>query len=62
MYVNGNGVLQNYVDAYAWWVVSAANSNETSRDNMERAQVKMSPTIIEKGEKLAREILARIGN
>jgi len=62
MYVNGNGVLQNYVDAYAWWVVSAANSNETSRDNMERAQVKISPTIIEKGEKLAREILARIGN
>ena len=62
MYVNGNGVLQNYVDAYAWWVVSAANGNETSRDNMERAQVKISPTIIEKGEKLAREILARIGN
>ena len=62
MYVNGNGVLQNYVDGYAWWVVSATNGNETSRDNMERAQGKMSPAIIEKGEKLAREILARIGN
>jgi hypothetical protein len=60
MYVNGNGVMQNYVDGYAWWVVSATNGNETSRDNMERAQGKMSPAIIEKGEKLAREILERI--
>jgi TPR repeat protein len=62
MYINGYGVLQNYAEAYAWWVVSTTNGNETSRDNMKRAREKMSPAIIEKGEKLAREILVRIGN
>ena len=63
MYVNGKGVLQSYEDAYAWWVVAAANGNEDAKNNMEIAQNgAMPPSQIERGQQMAKEILARIGN
>ena len=63
MYYYGYGVLQSYEDAYAWWVIAAANGNEQARKNMEVAQGgEFTKYQIEKGQQIAKEILARIGN
>jgi hypothetical protein len=63
MYYNGLAVLQSFEDAYAWWVIAAANGHEDARTNMEVAQEgKMTPNQIEKGQQLAKEIWASLGN
>jgi TPR repeat protein len=38
MYLNGYGVVQSYEDAYAWWVVAAANGSESASGNMRFGQ------------------------
>ncbi|MFC1779397.1 hypothetical protein ACFLZU_03565 [Thermodesulfobacteriota bacterium] len=61
-YAKGNGILQSYEDAYAWWVVAAANGDEAARKNMEVAQNgKFKKPQIEKGQQIAKEIWARVG-
>ena len=63
MYLNGYGVLQSYENAYAWWIVAAANGSESARGNMRVAQGgQMTPNQIEKGQQIAKEIWARLGN
>ena len=62
MYFTGTGVLKSYEDAYAWWVAAAVNGNEDARNNMEIAQEQMTPKQIERGQQIAKEIQARLGN
>lgn len=64
MYVRGEGVLQSNEKAYAWWVVAAANGNETAKECIKIEDAKESMTLaeIEKGEQIAKEILARLDN
>jgi TPR repeat protein len=62
MYYEGKGLPQSYADAYAWWIVSAANGNEKARESMEILQKKLTSSQIEQGQKLAKEIWERIQN
>jgi TPR repeat protein len=62
MYFTGAGVAESYEEAYAWWVVAAENGDEDARINMEVAQKKMTPEQIEKGQQIAKEIRAKLGN
>ncbi|MEO5372594.1 MAG: SEL1-like repeat protein, partial [Magnetococcus sp. DMHC-1] len=55
MYHIGNGVPKDYISAYAWFNLAAANGSETavsSRDTLERM---MTPDQIEKAQALTRE-------
>ena len=56
MYANGQGVAKDYVEAYAWYNISAAIGSEmgaTNRDNLER---KMTPQQIADVQKRTKEL------
>lgn len=60
-YFLGEGVPQSYEDAYAWWAVAAANGDANAKVIIENAQNgKMTPTQIERGQQIAKEIWAKI--
>jgi TPR repeat protein len=62
MYLRGQGVLQSNKNAYAWWAVSAENGLKDALDSLKVSQNKMTSNQIKRGQQLADEISARIGN
>jgi len=60
MYVYGKGVLQNYVRAHMWFNIAASSggskNSSKSRDNVAK---KMTPSQVEKAQKLARECVRK---
>ena len=61
-YALGQGVLQSYKDAYAWWAVAAANGNQTAWENLGKAQKYLTPALIEAAQELAKEFMAKSNN
>ena len=57
-YANGTGVPQDYVQAYMWFNLAAAQGDEGARDNRNRVADMMTPAQIEEAQRLAREWLA----
>jgi len=53
MYDNGTGVPQNYVRAYMWWSVSAAQGDEDSRSNRDRVADRLTPEQLVQGQDMA---------
>jgi len=60
MYNNGRGVPQDYVAAYAWYIVAAASGDDGGRNNRDIIKRKLTPSQLEKGQVMAREISERI--
>ena len=60
MYVYGKGVLQDYVRAHMWFNIAASSggskNSSKSRDNVAK---KMTPSQVEKAQKLARECVLK---
>ena len=60
MYVYGKGVLQDYVRAHMWFNIAASSggskNSSKSRDNVAK---KMTPSQVEKAQKLARECVRK---
>jgi TPR repeat protein len=54
MYNNGQGVVQDYKEAYAWLSVSAANGAAHAVKNRDIAAKKLTPAQLEKGQALAK--------
>lgn len=59
MYYNGRGVPQNYVSAYMWWNLAAAQGHENTQANRDIVQRRMTSADITRAQKLAEECLAR---
>jgi TPR repeat protein len=60
MYGIGKGVEQNYVTAYAWAIIAAANGNKTApRFKSEFLEGKMTSAQIAEGQKLSREMVKK---
>ena len=55
MYLNGQGVLQDYIRAHMWLNVSGANGNEDGRKGRESIKKQMTPAQVAEAQKLARE-------
>jgi TPR repeat protein len=53
MYANGLGVQQNYVEAYKWYALSAAQWDATAVTNRDRVLGEMTPAQIAEGQRLA---------
>ena len=53
-YSNGQGVPQDYVLAHMWWNLSGSNVNKNAVKNRNIVEKKMSPSQIEKAQRLAR--------
>ena len=59
MYAVGEGVPQNFVTAYAWLSVAAANGHREAAMNRDRVFQRMSKAQIYRGQELAQEIWKR---
>ncbi len=53
MYGNGQGVPQDYVQAYKWFSLAAALGDQIARENRDRAAELMTPAQIAEAQRLA---------
>jgi len=53
MYDKGQGVPQNYIKAYAWFNIAAAQGDENARENRDRVSDLMTPQQIGKAQELS---------
>ena len=58
-YFKGEGVLQDYVYAHMWGNISSSHGSENGRKLRDVAAEQMTPSQIEKAQKLARECVAK---
>ena len=61
MYRDGTGVLQDYAQAYAWYNVAAADGDETARKNRDAMTDSMTPTQLEEGQRLSKDLFEKYG-
>jgi TPR repeat protein len=59
MYVTGKGVNKDFHRAYMWWHFAALQGHENAAGNRSKVEYEMTPTQIEKAQKLARECIAK---
>jgi hypothetical protein len=52
---SGNGVPQDYIQAYAWLKEAVAQGLEVAKEYCEETKTKMTPSQIEEGQRLSRE-------
>ena len=59
MYIIGDGVLQDYVQAHKWFNILAANESEAALRKRENVAKKMTTEQIAEAQKLAREWMGK---
>lgn len=59
MYLNGQGVAQNYIQAHVWFNLAAAQGYKLAVGGRNRVAKQMTPQQITQAQKLATECLAR---
>ena len=60
MYDDGYGVAEDDVEAYAWFSVAGAGGDKDARKNRDIIKRDLTPTQLERGQALAKEIFERI--
>ena len=55
MYVLGQGVSKDYVLAHMWFSISGSNGNQKALKNMRLLEKEMSPSQVEKAQKMTRK-------
>jgi TPR repeat protein len=61
MYAGGMGVPQDYVQAYAWFNLAAAQGNKAAEEKRRTLiMTEMTPSQIEEGQQLSRELSKKI--
>ncbi len=55
MYAKGQGVAQNYIQAYMWETLAAAQGNDNASKGLEILEKQMSPDQLAEAQRLARE-------
>ena len=59
MYANGKGVIQDNVYAHMWWNIAASSGDKDAVKNRDIVAKRMTPSQIEKAQKLARECVRK---
>ncbi len=59
MYEEGIGIPQDYTRAHMWWNIAASLGNEAAAGNRDKVEKMMTPSQIEKAQKLTRECVAK---
>ena len=59
MYYGGKGVLKDYLTAYAWFNIAAANGHYTAKPTKVIVAKEMTPEQIAKAEALAKEMIKK---
>ena len=60
-YYDGEVVLKNFVEAYAWFLVAKANGNEHANEKISDLEKRLTAEAIEKGQARAAELQRLIG-
>ena len=60
MYANGEGVLENYVKAYAWWNLAAAQGHKDAIKAKASLRKDMTTEQVAEAQKLSVELYNRI--
>jgi hypothetical protein len=60
MYAWGKGVPEDNVAAYAWYSLAAASGDEEDREGRDRFKDDLTPSQLDRGQVMAREIFERI--
>ncbi len=60
MYVVGKGVLEDYVEAYAWMILAATQGHEDAVKGKDELRSKMTAEQVAEAQKLAAELFDRI--
>jgi len=55
MYYQGEGVLEDYVQAYAWWSIAATQGRKSAKNNKAITKEEMTPAQIAEAQKLSSE-------
>ena len=55
MYATGEGIPKDYIQAYAWWNIAAAQDNETAKENLKIITREMTTAGITKAQELSLE-------
>ena len=58
----GDGVIKDYVEAYLWLNLAAANGHKTALKSREKLEKKMTPNQIAEGQKLSRDWIQKHSN
>ena len=59
MYEYGRGVFQDYVSAYMWYSLVAAQGHKIATERRDIIEKKMTPSQIEKAQQITREWLEK---
>jgi TPR repeat protein len=59
MYYKGEGVLEDYVTAYAWWNIAATNGHRDAKKNKGIIAKEMTAENITKAEALVKEMIKK---
>ena len=59
MYIKGKGVLQDYVLAHMWFNLAASQGDKLATENREIVAKEITPSQIEKAQRLARECVKK---
>ena len=59
MYGSGDGVLQDYVNSYAWTDIAGANGHDIKKFKSEFLKKKMTPEQIAKAQELSKEMIKK---
>ena len=59
MYANGEGVPEDYVEAYMWWDLAVAQGEEGAKKNKGILSARMTKEQIAAAQELSREWLAK---
>jgi len=62
LYDNGEGVLENYTEAYAWFLISDYMGYTGAKDAIKNIKKKLDTKTITDGQERARELLKLIEN
>ncbi len=60
MYANGEGVLEDYVRAYSWYNLAAAQGTKPAIENKDNLRKRMTAEQIAEAQKLSAELFERI--
>jgi hypothetical protein len=58
-FANGVGMPQDYIEAYKWWNVAAAQGDKTALENRDLVAKRMTPEQIAEGQRRAVSFLPR---
>ncbi len=59
-YRSGDRVIEDYIEAYAWFLISSMNGSENGAENKKEFRAQLSPSQIAAGQQRAKEIQALI--